>query len=337
MKHSIKTKILCALLSVLFVMQIVPFSAFAVEETNGDTSSVSSTVVSSEETTEIVCEIIDKRTEYSKDFLLADGSFYSITSPTPLHTFVNGKWVDVCGELDLTNANINPDGVVEAIQDSVMSSNSLQRSTVSGYEDTVMIINKVEGKKTIGGGYKFGGSNAILMKPERVGDYIYKNRIITYAGLCMNCSFTISDESTPYPFIQIREVNYEWTESLYPDNYLEQATKIVDSFELENTGNNTWDITDLYSRWDQGITENNGFLVLKTNETSVTVSSPYLVIKYIEVQKNDVDFTYHSLDMNAAGMLYINDCTGALRIEQDLLGFQSAASAFTINRTLVVD
>lgn len=334
MKKGLKTKVICIILSLIIVMQVTPLVSLATEVELAEEigSSVADKGVQ-EMPSRIVCEMEEKRTEYSKDFLLEDGSFYSVTSPTPLHTFVNGKWVDVCGELDLTNADSNTDEVVEAIQDLPASSNSLQRSTVSGYEDTLMVINKIDCKKTLGGGYKFGDKNAILMKPERVGDYIYKNRIITYAGLSMNCSFSVSDESDSYPFIQIREVNYEWSDDYYPDNFFEQATKIVDSLELRNTGNNTWDITDLYSRWDQGITENNGFLVFKANENSVTVSSPYLVIRYIEVQKNDVDFTYHSLDMNDAGMLYINDCTGALKIEQNLLGFQSAASALNISRT----
>lgn len=333
MKKTFKAKAISIILSLILLLQIAPFSAFADEETNSATSSTISIGSASEENSKIVCEVIDKRTEYSKDFLLEDGSFYSITSPTPLHSFVNDKWVDIGAELDLTNADSNTDGVVEAIQDLSAFSNSLQRSTVSGYEDTLMVINKINCKKTLGGGYKFDGENALLMKPERVGDYIYKNRIITYAGLSMNCSFSVSNESNSYPFIQIREVNYEWSSSSYPNDFFEKATKIVDSLELRNTGNNTWDITDLYSRWDQGITENNGFLVYKANGNSVTVSSPYLVIRYIEVQKNDVDFTYHSLDMSDAGMLYINDCTGALRIEQDLLGLQSAASSLAISRT----
>lgn len=52
MKHSIKTKILCLLLSVLFVMQIVQFSTFAVEETSSNPSSSTITSVVSENDSE---------------------------------------------------------------------------------------------------------------------------------------------------------------------------------------------------------------------------------------------------------------------------------------------
>lgn len=332
MKHSIKTKILCSLLSVLLVMQIVPFSSFAIEESVNKPSSTVLTNNISEETPKIVCEVIDKRTEYSKDFLLEDGSFYSVTSPTPLHTLVNDKWVDLGAEIELTNADSNTDEVIETIQNSAMSSYSLQRSNVYEYEDTSMIVNKLDCLIMPGGGYRFGGKNAILMKPERVGEYIYKNRIVTYAGLSMHCAFDTNSTQGSNPFVNIYEVNYEWSTNSSPAEFGTE-NKIIDSLELKNTGNNIWDITDLYSRWDQGITENNGFLVVNANQKSLSVSSPFLVVRYIEVQKNDVDFTYHSLDMNDAGVLYINDCTGALRIEQNILGLQSTTSPLVISRT----
>ena len=332
MKQSILSKALCTTLAFLLLLQTLPLSVFANDYGfSNNLEPGSSLNITEDESIEIVCEVVANRGEYSKEYLLKDGSFYSVTSPTPLHTLVDGEWIDIYSDLEDTNKINTTDEIVETIQDSATSTYALQRSTVSEYEDSSLIINKLDCIQTPGGGYRFGESSGILMKPASVGNYINKNRIITYAGLSMYCSF-VNDGSAELPYVQIYEAEYEWTTDSFPDEYGTE-TKLVDTLSLDNVGINTWDITDLYSRWDRGVTENNGFCMYNGNENYLMISAPFLVVRYIEVEKNDVDFTYHSLDMGDAGTLYINDCTGAIRIEQKLLDLKTSNSKLNLNRT----
>ena len=92
MKHSIKTKILCSLLSVLLVMQIVPLSTLAVEKPNIISSEIASADVSLKESPDILYEVVEKRSEFTKVYKLSDGSYYEVISNEPVHIFNNGYW-----------------------------------------------------------------------------------------------------------------------------------------------------------------------------------------------------------------------------------------------------
>lgn len=335
MKHSVITKILCSLISVLLIMQIVPFSIFAVEETNDSASYSWLTNDSVEEIPNIVCEIVDERDEYTKVYLLKDGSFYSITSPTPIHTLVNGLWTDIYSELQESNDISTVEEVVEYIQDSASASYSLQRSNVVQDEDSSLTINSLDCVELPGGGYKFGELGGILIKSSLVGKYANKNRLITYAGLSAECSVTLLNNETSIP-VRVCEETGEWTEESEIDDLDLGASfnsRIMDLLALTTSKTYTWDITDLYSRWDRGVTDNNGIFMMHDSTSNLIISRPCIVVRYIEVEENDLDFTYHSVDMGAAGTLHINDCTNAIRIEQELLSFPSINSDIILGRT----
>ncbi len=68
----------------------------------------------SHETTkaEILCEVTEKRDEYSKTYKRADGSFTTVFSSVPLHSFKDGKWSEIDNSLQTENDVIkNADGV----------------------------------------------------------------------------------------------------------------------------------------------------------------------------------------------------------------------------------
>ena len=47
------------------------------------------------EQSEIVCEVPEKRDEFSKTYKRADGSFTSVVSKTPIHKLENGEWEEI--------------------------------------------------------------------------------------------------------------------------------------------------------------------------------------------------------------------------------------------------
>lgn len=334
MKHSIKTKILCSLLSALLIMQIVPFSTFAVEETTDSSSSAILTDNIADELPNIVCEVIGKRTEYTKEYLLGDGSFYSITSPVPIHVLNNGKWENI----QTTNENLDSINTIDEatahIQENAVQSYSLQRTSLSENEESSFIINKSDGSLNPGGGYKLGSTCEIFIKPSTIGNYLGQNRLITYAGVSFNGYVTLEDENPVTGFVI--EQTCSWDENTLPSNYDTgeyAAGRVIDTIVLSETSTFTCDITSLYSQWDSNVTANNGFVFMLSSYCQLVITNPCITVRYFEIDESDLDFTYHSLDMGNAGTLYINDCTNTIRVEQDLMSLNFNNSEFIINRT----
>ena len=66
------------------------------------------------EKAEIVCEVPEKRDEFSKTYKRADGSYTSVISQTPLHTYKNGEWEEIDNQLKADGEVIkNVDGTFE--------------------------------------------------------------------------------------------------------------------------------------------------------------------------------------------------------------------------------
>jgi len=62
------------------------------------------------EQSEIVCEVPEKRDEFSKTYKRADGSFTSVISKTPVHKLEKGEWEDIDNSLEANGeaiSNIN--------------------------------------------------------------------------------------------------------------------------------------------------------------------------------------------------------------------------------------
>ena len=112
-------------------MQIVPFSTFAVEESNNNPSSTVPTDNISEDTSDILYEVVEKRNEYTKVYKLSDGSYYEVISNEPVHVYNNGHWEEPSGIVSDTPETIDEitEGMSEAIQQ-ISHSNSMSRSVV---------------------------------------------------------------------------------------------------------------------------------------------------------------------------------------------------------------
>ncbi len=74
-------KCLSVLLSIITIVGVIPFYAFAVEPTVDPFENFES----SNDVPSIESEIIEKRTAYSKVYSTDDGGFYTIISETPIH------------------------------------------------------------------------------------------------------------------------------------------------------------------------------------------------------------------------------------------------------------
>ncbi len=328
--QKISLKLTSLLVSILLLLQVVQIAAFSVNlidderiDDRIDTEPVFST---EDRMPNIVCEISSNRKEYAKEFLLEDGSICSIFSYFPLHKSVNGKWVDI------SNYKREADSV-EKVLSSIQSMDdmSLESRQENHRSETAesLVINWGDTQAAFGGRRIVAGGKSFAVKPENLHYYLSNNKLVVYAGISATCTVSSISQSNVY------EVTSGWSNSGAIPSFDGNNVLTVQTMPITQVGQTySWDITDLYSRWDRGETENNG-VAIKNESTSgsFTVLNPCLIIRYLEVDSNDLDYTYHSCDMSKAGILYVNDATTTFRIDQKLIGLKYANYEFNVSRS----
>lgn len=339
MKHSIKTKILCSLLSVLLVMQIVPFSSFAVEETSDTFSSTASTENISEDTSDILYEVVEKRDEFTKVYKLTDGSFYEIKSFSPIHEFIDGEWQEIVAESN------EPDTIEEALcylndnnadsEYAVSMASSLENITTSStatltgfsaleagddepYYSTDSL--KIEYDKSV-----------VFVKPDALGTVPGKTRVVVNANIILNCNATtLEDDGLRY--ITASQATSAWNENTTEYNVFSDSGEVYfDCVNVTSSGNFTWNITELYNLWERGEAENNGVILSALDEGVVTITTGYFVINYREISPLDENFSHYSIDMGRAGTVYINEFTNDIVIVRDDLSIDGNVMPVSIS------
>ena len=172
-----------------------------------------------------------------------------------------------------------------------------------------------------------GDDGAILIKPSSVGEYTSRSCVILYAGFSATCNVSNEREVTLY------EESNTWSTNNEPDDIdTYDENRIVSRLNISSSGDYIWDVTDCYIKWDRGVLENNGFFFAVDDADSTYVSNFAFVVRFSKVEANDIDYTYHSFNMNRAGTLNINDVTNSIIIEQKLLEFTYGDSSFAITR-----
>ena len=96
------------------------------------------------EQSEIVCEVPEKRDEFSKTYKRADGSYTSVVSKTPIHKLENGEWEEINNTLETKNDTIsNVDGAFDVEFPGTISEN--EQITVSNNGESIAFsVNGIE-------------------------------------------------------------------------------------------------------------------------------------------------------------------------------------------------
>ncbi len=316
MKHSIKAKVLCSLLSVLLVMQIVPFSTFAVEETSDTFSSTVSTENGLEETLDILYEVVEKRNEYTKVYKLSDGSYYEVISNEPVHVYNNGRWEEPSGVVLDTPETVGEitENMSNAVQ-SISTVNALSRSSAINSEtssdfwiyplephptDEDYFINSTE--------KRVNSEKFVIAFPQNVGSQSGKMRGIISAQIKINCN---DNDKTGTGIVEVRQNLVPWSgeDSAVYNIATGFTDRIYDYRTINGSGEYYWNITDLYHRWERGLENNYGVVFLTQNEADITFINQFLIINYKDIDILDESFEYTSIDNGRAGEIYINEFT----------------------------
>lgn len=346
MKHSIKTKILCSLLSVLLVMQIVPLSTLAVEKPNIISSEIASADVSLKESPDILYEVVEKRSEFTKVYKLSDGSYYEVISNEPVHIFNNGYWCNPNGiesENSLTIDEITDSMSIATKHIEKSSSSTFARSTNISENETndfsVYALEAGEESYHVSSSYDVAPGKIFIAVPRNINGYIGKTRGIISANIKMNCNdnrtvdnSNNNNDGETVVAVEMYQNLASCTEynlnNYYPD-YI--SDRLLDYNIIDGSGDYYWDITDLYYRWERGIEPNYGVIFKvkdiedeeeeTTPETAdITVLSQFLIVNYIEIDILDEEFNYYSIDVGRAGNLYINEFMGSPTMLLELMG-----------------
>ena len=377
MKRSIRTKTLCAILSLLLILQLTPLASFAEEnELTETTVPISETNEATQGTSEIVCELYDKRSEYTKEFLLNDGSYYSVTTTYPMHVMNNGAWENSSQVLDNTDDAQTTDEIKTTLQsaaydvmtaneeETAVTLNTLNEDDVSETEttsDTIGIKNHDYENNSDGTSIVFhpihgvtlstyssdqipdvyeysNADGAMQVTISSLSSYIDNNKVIKSAKL----SFSRHSEDKYYSDgspVAADLMFYEGIAGLVKSEATLDIVRdlvLIDELNVSTFGNFEIDITDVLNKWDIGVLENNGIVIRALMEEIfyVTLYSFTFEVYYEEVDKNDIDFTYHNIDMGNAGVAYINNYTNSLWVQNSLFSIDSNVLPITLSRVI---
>ena len=101
-KIKLPTKILAVLLTMLFIVEILPtqimadaYSAYADKKQFVSDLINNPTDAAKDKEADILCEVTEKRDAYTKVYKKTDGTYTAVMSKLPLHFLENGEWKDI--------------------------------------------------------------------------------------------------------------------------------------------------------------------------------------------------------------------------------------------------
>ena len=327
MKRSLKTKAICVILSLLLLMQIAPLSTIAVETENATLSNLSE--VNEKENIEISCEIVESRTEYSKVFLLSDDTFYNINTTYPLHLWDSSNgWTNIYNDFDNANTIDDVKTIVNSINISSTSANTVQLTSEttgsSSYAEIVPVFNSGICWATEYEAYEIeAGDGALRITPNSIVPFTARNKVINSAYLTFNraeIDNPVSSEITIYEGIE--EVTATNIDEL----------RVVDKFTATDIAEYNIDITNLYAKWDLDVEEKLGIVLRAKGTDFFTIRNAYFEVFFEEVDWNDTDYTYRTVDLGDGGTLSINNYTNTVLLENRLFKLDSTVLPVYISR-----
>lgn len=325
------SKTLAVLLSFLIIVSIIPIQTLATETLNNEASSEVAT--DTYKNARIIKEIVEERSENSKTFLMTDGTYYTYISPISIHELIDGEWVNIDDNLGITPSTISEaeTSVKEYIEETKLASSQVSTFSMHEFNDEISVecIGNSTQTET---GYTLSANGALIIKPETINKFSMANKVLLSATLNINISLNTINNNRP---LYIKYVTSEVTPTTsYSDinSYSNIYYKRYDKTE----NNYTFDITDIYSKWERGNATNNGVALTcpGLRGAALQISTPILSIRYKDVAANDSSFTYHTLDLGRAGILSINDVTNAFKIEQTIAGLECSLLPVSLIKTI---
>lgn len=334
MKHSKLLKFTSIVLSLIMLFEIIPTGVFAIEA-SPDYDAISqyaSSRLNQKNCFNIVDEITTERDAFTKVYILEDGSYYSVSSSTPIHEYVNGEWVDIY-PIETTPQDTNEATSFISSLSALPSTNNMARggtnvSAEYDSDDFDMVFTNGATNNTI------TGYTSMWIRSKKIPTTAHDSIISTVsANLIVTCQNTNASANNPLP-IRAYEVLTDWNETTKtyvvsgqsfktstPDKTLKVKNKVLAVNKISAVGDYTWDISDIYNKWERGASENNGIiLTCKNNSKYATIGGFSLTRHYRIIGETDDSYSYKSIEMGRAGTVYVNEYTNTLKLERSEIG-----------------
>ena len=327
MKYLRKTLSFC--IAFLLMVQCVPLQVFSLD----NTSKIAKKQTEQEKNVHILGEVKSKRTGYTKTFILSDGSYCDIYSSVKLHEEVNGKMENIYSDLNRSYDRIEDIQAVISSKDnnrtSVKKANANKatdtRDAGCQYFDTLGTsypVSLYQGNNNVSYSNEqlnVNGNGIFILTMDNMRAFNSKNIIITSAAL----TFTVDNfPSNSSSTLSVYEGTSYWQNHTTVSSSTVTANDSVCSVELNGQTNISFDILDYVSRCDRGLLDySNGLYFLNENENcTFSLSNPIILITYKEYGYDDINCTYHSIDLGDKCQILINDFTNTITLKQNLIG-----------------
>ncbi len=338
MKNIFKRLAMGIMCTIVSISAILPIQVAAALATGDDAQIIennpSNTPSANSSTDKILYEVEEKRDEFSKTYLLADGSYYTCISPVALHTYDNGNWIN--NDETLNSPVVTKEDVetnVSAFNLDMQQNIANTRMRTSNSELNLNIT-YIGGASSSNDSYLLPYDGALAIKPASIDKLSMYNKVLLSASLHISIE---SNSNNDYATLTLKELDEPVTSSTSFNSVLSKKDIYCKNYESEKT-EYTFDITDIYSKWERSRLDNNGIAFICDNidpaEPMKITALPIMSIVYKAVNDNDASFTYHTLDLGRAGILSINDVTNAFKLEQTIAGLDCSLLPVTLTKTI---
>ena len=337
-------KTLAAFFAFIMFLTSVQITAFASLDKDISEEEIQKTISDSisekEYSDAIVTEITGERDEYTKTFLMDDGSYYSIVSNDSIHTFSDNEWIDIYNELDTSYETVSDVEDAVAKVDVVENTPSnLKTNSDFAFEDNNVLCaatDSIEQNGIFDIDMLDLTYSYLFIKPDFVDTYSSENKVVTKA----TCNFSISsvyDETD----LSIYEETYDWENSIDTNgkvNYQNDSENLLIDKEIikeDESVDLSIDVTNSFIKWERNILDNNGICIkIHSSVGEVYISNISFSISYINADSDNTNYTYHTLDLGKAGTVSINDITNTFSVSQNIIGIDSFVMPVNITRTI---
>lgn len=315
-KHSIWFKSLAAFLAFIIVIQVLPLSALAENVTQSSASDISN-----EQNMEVVGEVVDKRTEYQKIYELSDGTYYEITSSSPIHEKSGSEWVEPDVSEDEPETTQEAEDYVKDLSENISESTNDEYGIAPA---SIEIADPTE--QVLQFNIVSASSNNLTYLGSNCEMYVKTPQIVqnssSFAQVTTSCEIKINYQNYRSGSLYAYQISdsFDINDETLNKNKVKHYNSILDFQQITSTGNSRWDITDAYLKWEKGIYDNNGIAFVAKSNCRFQIEQCSMIRHYKVLDMYDSDFTYHSIDMGRAGTVYINDFTNTVLIKRDELG-----------------
>ncbi len=320
------TKFISVFLTILMAITVLPMSVHANDQSKFNEETINNIISeqNADNSNNIASEIIDSRTENSKTYLMDDGTYCDVISAKQIHESETNNLESIAPQLDQLPATT--DEAIELINEYAENTNnginytSNQTSNVSQNTFDFFACNLHVNLLSSSNGINLNTNNEkgiFLMKPNISELYFSNNRVINKVTVSFNVSgYTKRQEARLYCYYGD---NAYTNESLSYDDL--SSKQVVDLCNVnKGTTQIFFNITEIYSKWDRNTIENNGIYFGSNSNNPYTLSNPTITIEYTSCGYDDINQTYHNIDLGNAGQVLINDYTNTLTLKQNLAG-----------------